>query len=82
MNDYELWMCLHNDWPANVLWKTRELELVIACQICSEVLFIDSSPGRFDALIHRGFWIISKITIGNLCKLFHGIISLLLSTSN
>ena len=23
--------------------------------ICSEVLFIDSSPGRFDALIHRGF---------------------------
>ena len=70
MNDYELWMCLQNDWPALVLWKTRELELVIGCQIYSEVLFIDSSPSRFNALIHRGFWIISKITIGNLYNYF------------
>ena len=80
MNDDEL--CLQNDWPRNVLWKTRELELITAYQICSEVLFIDSSPGRFDALIHRGFWIIPKIKIGNLCKLFHGIISLFSLTSN
>ena len=50
--------------------------------ICSEVLFVDSSPSRFDALIHRGFWIIPQITIGNLCKLFHGIISLFWPTSN
>ena len=76
MNDYELWICLQNDWPANVLWKTRELELVITCQICSGVLFIDLSPDSFDAVIHRGFWIILKITIASLCKLFHDIISL------
>ena len=46
--------------------------------------FIESSsPGRrFDALIHRDFWIISKITIGNLCKLFYDIISLFSPTSN
>ena len=82
MNDYELWICLQNDWPTNVLWKTRELELVIGCKICSEVLFIDSSPDCFVALIHRGFWVILKITIANLYKLFHDIMSLFLPTSN
>ena len=71
-----------NDWPTNILRKTTELELVTGCQICSEVLFIDSSPGCFDALNHRGFWIISEIAIGSLCKLFHNIISLFSPTSN
>ena len=36
-------------------YKKLELELVTGCQICSEVLFIDSSPGCFDVLIHIGF---------------------------
>ena len=31
--------------------KTRELELITGCQICSDVLSIDSLPCRFDTLI-------------------------------
>ena len=39
----------------------------------------DSSSCHFDTLIDRGFWI-PKITIGNLCKLFHDLISPYLPT--
>ena len=43
-------------------------------------LLIDSSSCHFDTLIERDFGI-PKITVGNLCKLFHDIISPYLPTS-
>ena len=35
----------------------------------------------FDALAQRGFWVIQKITICNLCKPFHNVIINLFSIS-
>ena len=40
--------------------------------------FID--PGNFDDLIQSGFRVIPKITFANLCKLFHDVIIILVSS--
>ena len=81
-NDDQLF--LENDWPTNAfIWKTRGLELVIYrlpnmfriffCLLIHHQII-------FGTLTDRGFWI-PKIAVGNLCKLFHDIISLYLPTS-
>ena len=39
------------------------MELVTGCQTCSEVLFIDSSPDRFDALFVEVFELFQKLQL-------------------
>ena len=45
-------------------------------------LLIDHRQVNFDALIHGGFGIIPKVTVGNLCNLFHDTINSFSPTSD
>ena len=81
-NDDQLF--LQNDWPTNaLLWKAWGLEQVtsrLPSMFRNFICLLIHHHVIFGTFIGRGFWI-PKIMVGNLCKLFHDIISLYLPTS-
>ena len=81
---YRSWLnfflCTQSLFMNKIMKNKSSLELVtslsLGCKPCLEkFLFSDLSPGQFfDDLIQRGFWVILKIAIVNLCKPIHDII--------